>query len=242
MRCCVGLGGNLGDVGETFARAIRAVQCLGHRIHAVSPMYQTTPMGAHAGDRYWNAAFVMEASRTPHELLDELQQIESTLGRQRGMRWGPRNVDLDILLIDNLVLRDNRLEVPHPGCAYRRFVLDPLVDIAPTWRHPVAGMTVAEIRGSLLQRPLAVAVETTDSQLASIRDLLRDFTTGGSLHIATSPPSLTLKCAETGRLSLSLPSQVIIHPADEAELRAVFTALLDEPETVGMIPDVDITY
>jgi 2-amino-4-hydroxy-6-hydroxymethyldihydropteridine diphosphokinase len=157
-RCCLGLGGNLGDVSRTFSRAVVELKDRAGAILAVSHVFRTVPVGTSAGAAYLNAAAVIETKLAPEPLLDCLQRIESQLGRTRDVRWGPRTIDLDLLLYEDVVLHDDRLDVPHPGCLYRRFVLDPLSEIAGDWRHPETGLTVGEMRSRLLRRPLPVAV------------------------------------------------------------------------------------
>jgi len=157
-RCCLGLGGNLGDVLATFGRAAAMLQDGPARILRVSSVYRTAPVGASAGEAFLNAAVLVETELTPERLLNLLQQIEDASGRTRTIRWGPRTLDLDLLLYDDLVLHTSRLDVPHPGCLYRRFVLDPLSEIAGDWRHPETGLMIGEMRARLLRRALPVAV------------------------------------------------------------------------------------
>lgn len=157
-RCCLGLGGNLGDVPRTLARTAAELNTGAGKLAAFSRVYRTAAVGKAAGDLFLNAAAVLETELAPEGLLDQLQQIEYALGRTREVHWGPRTLDVDLLLYDDLVLHTARLDVPHPGCLYRRFVLDPLTEIAGEWRHPEVGLTIGELRSRLLDRPLPVAV------------------------------------------------------------------------------------
>jgi 2-amino-4-hydroxy-6-hydroxymethyldihydropteridine diphosphokinase len=168
-RCCLGLGGNLGDVPATIARAVSELDGRASRVLAVSHLFRTQAVGASAGGAFLNAAALVETELSPEPLLDRLQQIEDRLGRTREIRWGPRTIDLDLLLYEDVVLHNERLDVPHPGCLYRRFVLDPLSEIAGDWRHPETGLTVDAMRTSLLRRPLPV---TIGAGLRTQRELL----------------------------------------------------------------------
>jgi len=115
-------------------------------------------MGSVAGGGYINSAAVLETSLEPLELLDELQHIEDSFGRDRGTRWGARPIDLDVVFLGDMVVQSERLTLPHPGLGYRRFVLDPLVELIPEWRHPVWKTTIRAERERLLERPLPVAI------------------------------------------------------------------------------------
>lgn len=157
-RCCLGLGGNVGDVAQTFACAAAELEEHAGAILAVSHTYRTAAVGKSAGNAYLNAAAVLETDLPPAELLDQLHQTEDHLGRTRDVRWGPRTLDLDLLLYADIVIHNDRVDVPHPGCLYRRFVLDPLSEIAGDWRHPETGLTVDEMRACLLLRPLPIVL------------------------------------------------------------------------------------
>lgn len=159
MRCHIGLGGNVGEVGRTFRQALELLDRAPKvSLLAVSGLYRTSPIGSRAGGTFLNAAAELDVALPPTELLELMQATENRLGRTRGVRWGPRTIDLDLLLCGDLVLDQPRLKVPHPACRYRRFVLDPLVEIAASARHPESGLTIRQTRERLLARPLTVAV------------------------------------------------------------------------------------
>ena len=132
----IGMGGNLasraGSPESTLAAAALRLQSLG-RITARSSLYSTEPVGFTQQPRFVNAAVALQSTLAPHELLDSLMAIEREFGRDRsaGFVNGPRTLDLDILLIDDLIVREPGLEVPHPRLAERGFVLVPLGEIAP---------------------------------------------------------------------------------------------------------------
>ena len=129
----IGLGGNLGDALALLASARRAVAAApGVRELACSSFYRSAPMGPPGQPDYVNAVMALETALPPHDLLKALQQIEQSHGRVRtGLRWGPRTLDLDILLYGGEQIRDAVLTVPHAGLALREFVLYPLAEIAP---------------------------------------------------------------------------------------------------------------
>jgi 2-amino-4-hydroxy-6-hydroxymethyldihydropteridine diphosphokinase len=138
------LGSNLGD-RESYLRA--ALDRLSPR--RVSPIYETEPVNYTAQPRFLNLAAEIETEMSPAQLLARTQAIERDLGRTRGIPKGPRTLDIDILFYGDAVIREPDLEVPHPRLAERRFVLEPLADLAPDLRHPVTGRTVAEMLASL---------------------------------------------------------------------------------------------
>ena len=156
----ISLGGNQGDVRATLREAL----CRMHRppeilVRAVSSFVVTSPVGTDAGGEFVNAAAAVETPFSPRELLARLTALETELGRVRTTRWGPRTLDLDLLLFGSEILDDGPvLRVPHPACWYRRFVLDPVAEIAPDFVHPEKHLTIRELRERLLVRPLPVAV------------------------------------------------------------------------------------
>lgn len=129
----VGLGSNLeGPVDQVNAGSDALAAIADTRLVACSPLYGSAPMGPADQPDYVNAVARLCTGLAPHALLDELQRIETETGRARsGERWGPRTLDLDLLLYDDVRCRDQRLTLPHPGISERAFVLVPLADIAP---------------------------------------------------------------------------------------------------------------
>ncbi len=153
------MGGNVGNVEQTFQSALNDLAANPDiEVRQVSSLFHTPPMGGESGAAYLNAAAELAANCPPLELLDHLQSIETRQGRERTKHWGPRTLDLDLLLFGDEVLSHPRLTLPHPGCWYRRFVLDPLTEIAPEVVHPVKLLTIGELRTRLLNRPLKVGL------------------------------------------------------------------------------------
>ena len=143
----IGLGANLGERRETIDAALaRLDEHPAIRVGAVSALIDTEPVGGPAGQpNYLNGAAAIETDLEPAALLAELKRIEHDLGRREGPRWGPREIDLDILLCGDLVLDSPDLTIPHPRLRERRFVLAPLAEIAPDATDPVTGLTVREL-------------------------------------------------------------------------------------------------
>jgi 2-amino-4-hydroxy-6-hydroxymethyldihydropteridine diphosphokinase len=139
----VALGSNIGDRRAHLAAAFGALAGLPRtRLLARSALYETAPVGPTGQDPYLNAAAALETTLTPHILLDALLEIERSRGRVRRERWGPRTLDLDLLLHGKATLHDSRLTLPHPAMLGRAFVLAPLCELAP--RLVLAGRSLAE--------------------------------------------------------------------------------------------------
>ena len=141
----LGLGGNVGDVRATLDRAIELL-CDGRdiRLIARSSDYSTPPWGKTDQPDFVNLCLVVETSLSPNALLERVQKIEATLGRDRGKdtRWGPRPIDIDILAYDEVTIDERGLRLPHPHLFERAFVLVPLAEIAPD--RVVAGTRIAD--------------------------------------------------------------------------------------------------
>ncbi len=142
-----------GAPAGVVAAAVAALAAAGLAIVAQSGIHATAPLGP-GGRRFANAAVAVRCALPLPALLGLLKRIERDFGRRRGRRWGDRVLDLDIIGAGAAVVRAPGLQVPHPGVAVRRFVLDPLVEIAPDWRHPLQNATVRQLRARAM-RPKA---------------------------------------------------------------------------------------
>jgi len=142
----IGLGSNMGDKIANLNKAIGELgKVPGNKVLAVSSFYKTEPVGRVEQDWFVNAAAEIETSLTPRELLNKLLYIEKNLGRVRDVKWGPRVIDLDILLYDDLVMNEEGLSIPHPYLYERGFVLVPLAEIAPKVIHPKLKKSMSEL-------------------------------------------------------------------------------------------------
>lgn len=152
----------MGDVASAFARAGRRLGELG-AVAAASGLYRTRAVGP-AQPAYLNAALVIHCRCGPQTLLQACHEIERAEGRDRSseQRWGPRTLDLDLLLLRRAVVASESLEIPHPRFHERAFALIPAVDVAPEWLHPLLGRTVADLAEAAVRRdPGAVAKIST---------------------------------------------------------------------------------
>lgn len=174
----IALGGNLGDVDATFAHALSLIdETPVLAVQRASAHYRTSPVGEHAGDPFVNAVAELSTSLAPLDLLDRLQAIETRLGRVRTVRWGPRTLDLDLLMFGDAVVDHPRLQVPHPACWYRRFVLDPWVEIGAEVVHPVKRLTIRALRERLLVRPMTVGLAGGEREVRNrlLHELVPEF-------------------------------------------------------------------
>lgn len=158
--CLIGLGGNLGNVPQTIVGALQSLSRIpGVRVERWSSLSQTAPVGAVAGSEFTNAAAQLETTLSAQELLNCLLAVETEFGREREVVWGPRTLDLDLLFFGSEIIDDPTvLRVPHSGCWYRKFVLDPLFELVPDFVHPEKQRTIAELRDRLMARPFRLEV------------------------------------------------------------------------------------
>jgi 2-amino-4-hydroxy-6-hydroxymethyldihydropteridine diphosphokinase len=183
----ISLGSNLGDRMAHLDSALAALRSMPEvDVRGVSSTHETSPVGGPEGqEAFLNAAAALETSLGAEDLLCALQSIEQRAGRARAERWGPRSLDLDLLLHGDRVVRGPSaegwsepafLELPHPWLPFRRFVLAPLAEIAPEARDPVTGCTVASLFANLDRRPSCVAV--ADARGAFGGELCADLVAG----------------------------------------------------------------
>jgi 2-amino-4-hydroxy-6-hydroxymethyldihydropteridine diphosphokinase len=142
------LGSNLGNRKGQLHEAIRRLEVMG-RVASVSSFYETEPVELTEQPWFLNCALALETSKTPEQLMAEILTMEAQMGRRRIQNKGPRSIDIDILLFESVVMASPSLTIPHPAMQQRRFVLEPLVEIAPEAWHPVLGHSVRELLEAL---------------------------------------------------------------------------------------------
>jgi len=166
MLTYIGMGSNLGDKLENCRRACKAIGVdRRNRILQCSPFYYTEPVGRKEQDWFLNGVLAVETSLAPREFLDFLLHIERTMGRWREERWGPRIIDLDILFFGEKILNEEGLQIPHPRLHERRFVLVPLQDIAPHFKHPLLGKTISQILSEVKEEEKVLPVSEVGQKL-----------------------------------------------------------------------------
>ncbi|MBN1553714.1 MAG: 2-amino-4-hydroxy-6-hydroxymethyldihydropteridine diphosphokinase [Phycisphaerae bacterium] len=149
----IGLGANVGETADTLRRALEMLSTRdGIQVWRISQFIKTQPVGGPEDQPpYLNAAAEIHTTLSPEELLAVLHEVESALGRDRSreLRWGPRTCDLDILLYGPEIIDQTNLTIPHPRMHERRFVLEPLAQIAPNAKHPTREKTITELLSEL---------------------------------------------------------------------------------------------
>jgi 2-amino-4-hydroxy-6-hydroxymethyldihydropteridine diphosphokinase len=154
------LGSNVGDRENYLRDAIRRLTSLG-RVALVSSFYETEPVEFTEQAWFLNCGVALETTKTPEQLLTALLRIEREMGRRRTQTKGPRTIDIDILLFGDVVIDTPALTIPHPAMYQRRFVLEPLAEVAPEARHPLLKKTVRELLAALPAGQAVRKVETS---------------------------------------------------------------------------------
>jgi 2-amino-4-hydroxy-6-hydroxymethyldihydropteridine diphosphokinase len=145
----LGLGSNLGDRAATLAAAVQKLDSPELSLIRASGLYETEPMGLKEQPWFLNQVAEFQTTLFPRQLLQRTKKVENELGRMRGVRNGPRTLDIDILLYGSAIVRSDELEIPHPRFRERRFVLAPLAELNPDLRDPVSGQQVKALLTSL---------------------------------------------------------------------------------------------
>ena len=146
----LGLGSNLGDKKGYLDQAVKSLdETRGCSVSKVSSYIVTEPYGGVEQDDFLNACLILRTLLSPQQLLDRLHEIEQAAHRERIVRWGPRTLDLDILMYDDMVMESENLIIPHVEMHLREFVLKPLAEIAPYKRHPVYQKTIAQLAAEI---------------------------------------------------------------------------------------------
>lgn len=159
--CLIALGANIGASEELFDAALSELDGPMISVCQRSRAFRTAPVGADAGGEFLNAAATLETELDADAILTRLHSVENHFGRVRTIHWGPRRLDLDLILFGDHSISRPDLEVPHPACWYRRFVLEPAVQVAPQMVHPLLGETVESLLMQLHARPLHVELEVS---------------------------------------------------------------------------------
>lgn len=142
-RVFLSLGSNIGDKNRNLSEAINLIKELPNtHVNKISSFINTKPYGLKEQDDFVNTCIEIKTLFSPHDLLDNLLNIEKYMGRIRTIKWGPRLIDIDIILFDDLVIQDDDLAIPHPYMCDRMFVLKPLKEIAPNVIHPLEKKTI----------------------------------------------------------------------------------------------------
>jgi 2-amino-4-hydroxy-6-hydroxymethyldihydropteridine diphosphokinase len=162
------LGSNVGDRAGQLQEAIARLSAAG-RVVAASSIYETEPVEFTQQPWFLNCAAALETDQTPQQLMTAILAIEEEMGRRRVQRKGPRSIDIDILLYGDEIVDSSDLTIPHPAMQHRRFVLEPLAEIAPEVLHPVLKKTIAELRDALTEGQAVKRIERSEPRTTNDR-------------------------------------------------------------------------
>jgi len=204
------LGGNLGDTRQIFSDAMELFKQLGLTVVRSSELFSTRPVGRESGETFCNAAVTIACDQGPDELLRILHFVESEFDRRREIHWGPRTLDLDLILFGDEIIDSPQLVIPHPAMWYRRFVLAPAVEIAPHMIHPILHQSISELYDQLTARPVRMRL-INQSGIADSRIEL------AMKRFAT--PEFHWLTHEQPGMGLQMFAEVILRNATERDLR-----------------------
>ena len=156
------LGSNVGDRENHLREAITRLESTGHVV-SISSFYETEPVEVTDQSWFLNCAVQIETTKMPKQLMAAVLEIEREMGRQRTQNKGPRTIDIDVILFGDSVVNSSELTIPHPAMHQRRFVLEPLAEIAPEARHPVFRTTIREILRGLPMVQTVRKIGTNDA-------------------------------------------------------------------------------
>ena len=210
----IGLGANLEHREKVLRDVVRQLEKLPHvNIVGLSRVYETTPVGGPDGQSvFLNAAVLIESNFKSPDLLTELHKLETAFGRTRDTRWGPRVLDLDLLLHDDVVSDSPKLTLPHPRMTFRRFVLHPACDVAADMIHPATGHTLGQLLTHLNQTPdyIILSGGLAAERSAIMKDVQRKLTSHG-INLHRKSKKYIPKCPESGMWLMSdLPEDIDI--------------------------------
>ncbi len=149
MIAYIGVGSNLGDSEYNCRQAIALLAGSNMQLQVCSSFYRSEPVGYSPQPHFINAVVRLQTELSANDLLVELKAVEKRLGKDIKEKWGPRTIDLDILLYDNLIIDDDDLHIPHPRMHMRSFVLMPMLELDPQLIHPVLGISIKELLDKL---------------------------------------------------------------------------------------------
>ena len=251
-RCLIACGSNEGQPRQHLADAGDLLRSMpGLTLLATSRIRETRPVGGPAGQApFMNGAFLVETEFAAAELLGVLTAIENTLHRERLERWGPRTIDLDLLLNEDLVIEQPGLTIPHPRMTTRRFVLEPCAEIAPDFVHPLAGCSVQDLLDNIsvahphvavvgvpgsgaAEVAAAVADVWLDTVLLDMDDILRGVAAEVAILLVAEEAVLAQRLADGGRCA---PGTVVDPPAaSTAVVDAKATGVIHSVAELGAI-------
>jgi 2-amino-4-hydroxy-6-hydroxymethyldihydropteridine diphosphokinase len=162
-RVFLSLGSNLGDRSENIRKALDELATSGLDVRRVSSFYRTEPVEYLHQPWFVNCVAEVATELLPMQLLDTVQRLERSLGRRRGIKKGPRKIDIDILLYENVIVRSARLNIPHVSMAERRFVLVPLRELEAGLRHPITERTIVEMLNETSDTSQVIRIQSTDA-------------------------------------------------------------------------------